>query len=88
MKDVPAGEDAGDAGLQVLIDAGAARAGVELDARGLRDLVLGDEAHGEQQGVAGDDPLGTRDRGEVRADSRDLDRLHAVASHDARHGGG
>ena len=72
LQDVSAGEDAVDVRLQVLIHACAACSRVDLD----------------QQRVAGNDALGSGDRGEVLSNVRDLDGLDAVSTDHARDGGG
>ena len=63
VQHVAGGKDAGDAGLQALVDGGAARHRAEGDAGGPAQLVFGQQAAGEQQGVtvvvllgAGDGP--------------------------------
>ena len=88
LQDVSAGEDAVDVRLQVLIHACAACSRVDLDPGGSGELVFGDEANGEQQRVAGNDALGSGDRGEVLSNVRDLDGLDAVSTDHARDGGG
>ena len=57
VEHVAAGEDAGDGALPVLPDHRAVGAGVDLHARLAAQLVLGQQAHGEQQGVAVEDHL-------------------------------
>ena len=62
VEDVAAGEDAGHAGLEALVDERAARGGADAHPGGAGELVLGKEADGEQQRVALDPALGAGDR--------------------------
>jgi len=60
VDDVAGGEDPRRAGLVPLIDDGTARDRVEADTGFLRELVLGDQTHREQERITGDDLLCAR----------------------------
>ena len=61
MGHIAAGEHPGQGGLHVLVDQGPVGAPVQRDARLAGELIFGDEAHRQQQGVAVKDPLSARD---------------------------
>ena len=88
VQHVAAGKDARHVRLQALVHHGAARARVQLHARGNRKLVLGNQAHRKQQCVARNNALGPRNGRQVLVDLTHLDGFHTVVPDHACDGGG
>ena len=82
MGHIAAGKDAGHGGLHIFIDHRAVGSGIDGDARLAGQLIFGDEAHGEQQGVAVKHHLGTGDGLTAFIHLRDHHLLHPVPSSD------
>ena len=62
---IPTGEDAGDAGLTHFCDHRAVGAAVDFHAGAPGDFIFRNQAHRQQQGIAGDEFIGSRNRFEV-----------------------
>ena len=88
MQGVAAAEYARHARHQPLIDIGALGGRVERHAELLRNLVLRQQADGEDQRIAAYDALGARDGLHLLIHLADLHGLHTLCADHARHGGG
>ena len=88
VEDVTAGEHTLEGGLTVLIYRRAARDAVHADARAAGQLVLGDETHGQKQGVALEVDLGAGDGTATLVHLGNGDTRHALLAVDLRHGVG
>ena len=86
VEHVAAGEDAGHGGLQLLVHHGAGGAGGDLHAGHLGELVLRDQAHGQQQGVAGEILFRAGNGLEIGPDLGHGDALEVLAAVDVHDG--
>ena len=82
VENVAAGEDAGDRRFEPLVDQRAVRHGADGRTEAARQLILGDQAAGEQERITVVMALGSRDGTAVRADLGDGHAGDALAALD------